>query len=38
MLTIAADPRHLGARIINETDVTFRYKDYRRDGADRQRV
>ena len=55
MMTIAADPKHLGARIgitavlhtwgsnrrliaFDENGVTFRYKDYRRDGAERQRV
>src|SRR6266536_2054990 len=34
MLTIAADPKHLGARI----GVTFRWKDYRADGCGRQKV
>ncbi len=34
MMTFAADPRHLGARI----GVTFHYKDYRRSGPQRQQV
>ena len=34
MITIAADPKHLGAHL----GITFRYKDYRRDGPERQRV
>jgi hypothetical protein len=47
LLTIAADPRHLGARIaisnsrlvaLDERGVTFRYKDYRRDGQARYRT
>jgi hypothetical protein len=56
MLTIAADPKHLGARIgitsvlhtwgsalsrliaCDRTGVTFRWKDYRADGRERQKI
>ncbi len=47
MMTIAADPRHLGVRVaisngrliaFDEAGVTFRYKDYRRTGPERQQV